>query len=479
MTAIAPAPALSGDLDWINAPAPSLAALRGRVVALGFWSAGSAYCHNLLDDLRTLQGKFSDGLTVLGIHVPKFDAERDPRAVVKAVNRLRVRFPVANDAGFVAWQHYGIRAWPSVALIDTQGQLVEIIAGDLRRGDIETRVAQLLDDAGDRGLRVYEAHDAHGGPQARPEPALPLAFPAGLAVTASHVYIADSGHHRVLECNHEGRILRQFGSGNPGFLDGGSSEASFQSPRGLALVRDMLYVADSGNHAVRRIRLLDGDIDTLAGNGRPGIPQPATDAKPEDMVLNAPWGLTGSLERLFIAMAGSQQIWEFDLARRSLRAAAGSGRLALADGAGATAAFAQPAGLALVQQTLYVIDSAGSALRSLHLSNGTVQTLIGQGPFEFGNEDGSRATARMQYPLALALDPEAPVLWIADAYNDCLRSLRLGGGELTLVDMPYRLHQPGAIAAADGAVWIANTAAHELVRYEPATGLVRRIPVGE
>ena len=479
MNDLALAPELSGDLDWINAPAAQLGGLRGRVVVLGFWSAGSAYCHNLLDDLRQLQARFSDGLTVLGIHTPKFAAEREQRSVLKAVNRLRLRFPVANDPGFVTWQHYGVRAWPSVALIDPQGHLVEIVAGDLRRGDLEARVANLLEDAGDRGLRLYHAHDEDLPAYAPPEPNLPLSFPSGLALTQSHIYIADSGHHRILECNHEGRILRQFGTGNAGLVDGPGAEACFQSPRGLCVVRDMLYVADTGNHALRRIRLLDGDVDTLAGSGRPGVPQNVADARPEDMLLNAPWDVTGSPERLFLAMAGSQQIWEYDLGRRALRVVAGSGRLAMADGTGGTAAFAQPAGLALVQQTLYVTDSAGSALRSVSLASGNVQTLIGQGPYEFGLEDGSRSAARMQYPLGIALDPSAPVLWIADAYNDCLRALRLGGGDLKRVEMPYRLQQPGALAVGAGMVWVANTAAHELVRFEPGTGMVRRIPVGE
>lgn len=479
MNDLALAPELATTLDWLNAPAPRLAELRGRVVMLAFWSAGSAYSHNLLDDLRVLQAKFSDGLTVLGIHTPKFDAEREQRTVLKAINRLRLRFPIAHDADFVTWQHYGVKAWPSVALIDAEGRLVEILSGDMRRGELETRVSHLLDQAGERGHRVYHPHDEDLPNQPRPEPSLPLCFPSGLALSPTHLYIADSGHHRILECNFDGRILRQFGSGNAGFLDGNSSEASFQSPRGLAVVRDMLYVADTGNHAIRRIRLHDGDVDTLAGNGRAGVPQQSVDARPDDIALNAPWDVTGSPERLFIAMAGSQQIWEYDLTRKAFRAAAGSGRLALADGAGATAAFAQPAGLALVQQALYVTDSAGSALRCLQLGSGNVQTLIGQSPFDFGNEDGSRATARMQYPLGLALDPTAPVLWIADAYNDALRSLRLGGGDLTRVDLPYRLHQPGAVAAGEGAVWIASTAAHEIVRYELESGLVRRLPVGE
>jgi peroxiredoxin len=469
------APELTAALHWINAPAPRLRQLRGRVVLLGFWHAGSVYCQNLLDDLRQLQGKHADGLSVIGIHTPKFEAERDERIVLKAINRLGVRFPVASDPEFSAWQHYGVRSWPSVAVIDTQGRLVEIGSGDLRREALDALVSQLLDDAGARDQRVYETAQ----PVLRPEPRLPLSFPAGLAVTQNHLYVADTGHHRILECSHEGRVLRQFGSGNPGYLDGGSADCSFQGPRGLSVLKDALYVADTGNHALRRVRLLDGDADSLAGTGRAGLPNGVLQGAAHEMALNAPWDVAGSFDKLYVAMAGMQQIWEFDLGKRTLRAIAGSGRLALADGAGASAAFAQPAALALVQQTLYVADSAGSAIRSVQLTSGSVQTLVGHGTFDFGDQDGTRSAARLQYPLALALDARSPVLWIADTYNNSLRMLRLGGGDLRRYELNYRLHEPAAIAASPGALWVANTSAHEVLRVDLDTGTVRRLPIGE
>lgn len=474
MTAPPPAPELSGSLEWINAPATALGQQRGRVVVLGFWHAGSATCENLLDDLRYLQGKHADGISVLGVHTPKFEAERSAKVALKAVNRNAVRFPVAHDPGFVTWQHYGIRAWPSVALLDPHGRLVEIRSGDLQREALDIAVAQLLEQAGADGHRVYESVQ----PALKPEPRQALSFPSGLCVTQSHLYVSDTGHHRVLECTHEGRILRQFGSGNPGFLDGGGGECSFQSPRGLTVMKDMLYVADTGNHALRRVRLLDGDVDTLAGTGRPGEPV-ATSGLAAALPLNGPWDVAGAFDRLYIAMAGSHQVWEFDLGKRAMRVVAGSGRAALADGVGQYASFAQPAGLAMVQQTLYVVDSAASAVRSVHLANGGVQTLVGQGLFDFGDQDGTRSAARLQYPLALALDPRSPLLWIADSYNNAIKMLRLGGGDLRRHEIDYRLHQPAAIAASPGALWIANTDAHEVVRIDLDAGTARRMPVGE
>src|SRR5690606_22281849 len=107
---------------------------------------------NMLVDLAYLQFRFADGLSVLGVHVPKFDAQRDPERIARAVNRLGVRFPVASDADAVAWQHYGVRAWPSAVLLAAQGRLVEIIAGDQQREVLEKRIARLLDEAGERGL---------------------------------------------------------------------------------------------------------------------------------------------------------------------------------------------------------------------------------------------------------------------------------------------------------------------------------------
>ena len=472
-TPLAAAPELPPALHWVNAEPQTIAGHQGRVLAILFWNAASPYCHNLIDDLARLQARFPLGLSLLGIHVPKFDSELDHRLVLKTANRLGVQFPVANDIHWVAWQHYGIQSWPSVALIDPLGHLRQVFAGDHQIGAIDAAIAALIDEVG--GAVVPPAPTRRIGA----EPRLPLAFPSGLAVGDNHLYVADTGHHRILECTHSGRVLREFGTGHGDLVDGPATDAAFRLPRGLALVREQLYVADSGNHALRRIRLIDGSVETVLGNGRPGEPREVSGAAIPGTPLNQPWDVTGTIDRLYIAMAGTNQIWEYDLSQAKLRPLAGTGEFGITDGATRSVLFAHPAALALVQQTLYVADSASSSVRAIQTQQQTVQTLVGQGLYEFGEQDGQRREARLQLPLGIALDPTSPQLWIADSYNGTLRKLRLGGGEMTTHPLPQPLLQPTALAAGAGSLWIANSGAHEVLRHDFATGKVVRLPIGE
>lgn len=468
----AAAPELPTSLDWLNAPPQRLEAHRGRVVAVVFWNAASAYCHSLLEELQRLQARFPVALSLLGVHLPKFDAEIDGRTVLKVANRLGLPFPVANDRGWVAWQHYGLQSWPSVALVDTRGRLREVFTGDDQGPALETAVQKLVDEVGGAVLGVDPPRRLGA------EPRLPLAFPSGLAVGENHLYVADTAHHRVLECTHSGRILREFGTGHGDLVDGQPEDAAFRSPRGLCLVRESLYVADTGNHALRRIRLLDGVVETLAGNGRAGSVREGG-GKAVDMPLNQPWDVVGTMDRIYIAMAGANQVWEYELGPGRLKLTAGSGELGIADGNARAAMFAHPASLALVQQTLYVADAASSAIRSVQLAQGQVQTLVGQALYEFGDHDGQRREARLQNPLGIALDPGSPVLWIADSYNASLRRLRLGGGDVATHPVAHSLEQPAALAAGASSLFIANSGAHEVLRLDLGSGKLSRLPIGE
>jgi hypothetical protein len=468
------APTLHPSLNWLNADAQTIAAQRGRVLALVFWNASSAYCCNLIDELNRLKARYPFGLAVLGVHVPKFDAEVDGRTVLKAMNRLGVGFAVANDRSWITWQHYGITSWPSVALINPDGELREIFSGDDQASALDAAISGLIDEVGGPTSMPAEEASLRGAEERKT-----LAFPSGLTLTDSHLYVADTGHHRVLECTFEGRVLRQFGTGYPDLVDGPASEAAFSSPRGLCVLRDAVYVADAGNHALRRIHLTDGRVETLLGNGKPGQPQEGIPAHPADCQLNQPWAVTGAYDRLFIAVAGCNQIWEYELGHTRMRFVAGTGELGIADGPGRNAMFAHPAGLALVQQTLYVVDSASSAVRTIHLQGNVVETMVGHGLYEFGEQDGRRRDARLQFPLGLALDPVAPVLWVADSYNASLRKLRLGGGEMTTHNLPQSLNQPAALAIGHETLWIADAGAHEVLRQDIRTSLLTRLELVE
>src|SRR3546814_3088199 len=93
---------------------------------------------------------------------------------------------------------------------------------------------------------------------------------------------------------------------------------------------------------------------------------------------------------MHIATAGDNRIWTYNLGKRELRLLAGSGALGVSDGSGNRASFAQPVGLATVQQVLYACDAAGSAIRSVNARSGQVTTLLGQDTWNFGKADGAR-----------------------------------------------------------------------------------------
>ncbi len=471
-----PAPEFPNGLQWLNLAEPlRMSQLRGRITALAFVNAGSAWCQQRLSDLAILRRRHPEQLQVVAIHVPRFDHERDPRRVLKRMHRQAHDFPIAHDADWVLWQHYGIEAWPTVVLIDEQGRIRDKVIGDAPVRDLDAQIAKLRSESVPQSMNIELIELRRNR-----EPDLPLCFPIGLAIGPQHLYVADSGHHRVLECEFNGRIRRQFGSGGPGFIDGPMELAAFQQPMGIALQRDTLYVADAGNHAVRRIKLGNGDVDTLCGAGRPGQPTPGVVTDPRAVALDQPRSLAVSASNtLCIGTAGDSRIWSYDLSDRSLKLLAGSGVLGLVDGEGESAAFVAPSSLAIVQQILYVCDESASAVRSVHLRSRQVTTLLGQDPWSFGKIDGSRSDALLQQPQALALDGTTPVLWIADSGNDCLRTLRLGGGELTTVNLPQTLHAPAGLAVANGVVWIADTDAHAVLRYDTADGSLRQIPIGE
>ncbi|HEX6832363.1 MAG TPA: thioredoxin-like domain-containing protein [Rudaea sp.] len=475
MTARTIAPELPSGLDWINASQPpSLAALRGRVVLLNFWTFDSVNCTNALPDVKYLENKYHDGLTVIGVHTPKYDYQRQAAPVLKAVNRHHIRHAVVNDPEFKLWQAYGVQAWPTMALVDAQTQLAAVVPGEGRRDQVDAMIARLLDEAAGNDQRVYETSVA----MVRPEPRMPLYFPTKLLVAGSSLWVADSGRNRILECNFDGRVLRQFGSGNPGLVDERGQEAGFNTPQGLAMLRDALYVADTGNHALRRIRLHTGEVETVAGTGTIGhdVPNEGVDAR--NISMSSPADVAAVGDKLYVAVAGQHQIWRFDPARNALAVVAGSGHLGTGDGTGIAASFAQPSALSVVGEQVLIADAAGSAIRSLRVADAQVTTLIGAGLYEFGDDNGKRESARLQNPLAVCADPRG-VAFVADSYNGKVRVLNLRTGELRSLNLQYRFLEPAGLALGGGALWVANTNAHELVRIDIGSGQIRRVPVGE
>jgi len=408
---------------------------------------------------------------VVGIHSGKFDAEKEVSAVAEAMARNGIDHPVGTDSDHVVWDQYAIRGWPTAVLVDARGYAVAWFRGEPELGKLTAWVQAALDDGRARGvLAAGPAEFQRPGPGETG----PLAFPGKvLALSGGGLAVADSGHHRLLLLDAAGKLVRAVGSGLEGFSDGPADVASFRSPQGLAERDGALYVADTGNHAVRSVDLLSGRVETLAGTGRKGegAIQPAADAR--TVSLRSPWDLTFLGDTLWIAMAGSHQLWRLDVRSGALSAGAGSGREGLDDGPLAEATFAQPSGLATDGHVIYVADSEASAIRRVDPAAGTVRTLAGEGLFDAGLRDGPLARARFQHPQGLALD--RGVLWVSDTFNGAVRRISLADGQVSTV--ARGLAQPGGLTVTAGRLVVADTDHHRLVTPTPGTGAVAPVPL--
>jgi len=456
------APELVGRGGWINSRQDlSLRSLRGKVVLLDFWTFCCINCLHVLEELRPLEERFGDALVVIGVHSPKFAHERDHEALERAVVRYGVRHPVLDDPERATWDQYGVRAWPTLYLVDPEGYATAAFEGKGNASKLEGEISRMISEHRRQGtldetpIEMFSPAINSGS----------LGFPGKVATGPGNLLaIADSGHNRVVvaragEAGDAAEVLALAGSGARGAADGGSDEARFIDPQGLLFLDEKtLLVADTGNHLIRRLDLPNQTISTVAGTGvqaRWG----ASGGAARETALNSPWDLEMWDGMVVIAMAGPHQLWILDLEKEEVGGLAGSGVEGLADGPVQTAAMAQPNGLSSDGERLWFVDSETSSLRYLDRS-GRLATAVGTGLFDFGYNDGPATEALLQHPLGVVVASGAPV--VCDTYNSALRRYDLTRGELTTLARDG-LNEPSGAAPLGVDLVVADTNNHRLV----------------
>ncbi len=139
------APEISGITHWLNSRPLTLASLRGKVVLVDFWTYGCINCVHTLPHVVDLYEKYKDrGLVVIGVHAPEFAYEKSTSGVAAAIKRHHIRYPVAQDNNFAAWNAYGNQYWPAQYIVDQHGRIVYQHAGEGAYGTIENTVRGLL-----------------------------------------------------------------------------------------------------------------------------------------------------------------------------------------------------------------------------------------------------------------------------------------------------------------------------------------------
>ena len=141
-------PSLDGGTQWLNAEPQSIPALRGKVVLVNFWTYSCVNCLRTLPYINAWAQKYADrGLVVVGVHAPEFAFEKDRSNVEKALQQLKISYPVVQDNGFRIWRAFNNQYWPALYLVDAQGRVRHHQFGEGGYAATERALNELLREA--------------------------------------------------------------------------------------------------------------------------------------------------------------------------------------------------------------------------------------------------------------------------------------------------------------------------------------------
>ena len=387
--------------------------------------------------LHELEQAYPDELVVVGVHSAKFDNEGQTANIREIVQRYEVTHPVVNDAGFDVWNSYrpfGVNAWPTFAVIDPRGNLFAVQSGEIPYEAFDRVVGTMSACFGQNGELNTEAI-----PQIAPElsyaPPRILNYPGKVLADpdGGRLFIADSVNHRIVVADLESyEVQAVIGSGMQGYDDGSYTETQFYKPQGMAIQGDTLYIADTFNHTIRAVDLTEETVTTIAGTSIQGrVVLTGEDFPALTTDLRSPWDLTfgDDPNTLYIAMAGTHQIWTMDLEAGTLSPFVGNGREAQLNRRLANSELAQPSGLYYEGDMLYFADSESSTIRvadiaadQLAVVSGTTRNSL----FTFGDADGAPGDSLLQHALGVVGDGDG-TLYIADTYNSKIKQVTIDG----------------------------------------------------
>jgi thiol-disulfide isomerase/thioredoxin len=471
------APELDGGVAWLNTGKPiTLKDLKGKVVLLDFWTLCCINCIHVMPDLAKLEKKWANELVVIGVHSAKFENEKNSESIRKALLRYDIKHPVVNDADQKIWTAYDASSWPTLVLIDPEGNFLGQTSGEGKFELLDKVIGKIVEEHRKKKT-LDEKPMRFDTAKFRDKVDSPLYFPGKVVADekSDRLFIADSTNHRIVITDLKGNKVAVAGNGTPGRKDGAFAAAQFDDPQGMAVKGDLLYVADRKNHLIRELDLKALTVKTIAGTGEQDRDR-AEGGPALERGLNSPWALYLDKDRLFIAMAGHHQIWTIDLKEKHLAPFAGDGRENIRDGPHDIARFAQPSGLTSDGKYLYVADCEVSAIRKVPMDGqGRVTTLVGRGLFDFGDRDGPgrvedpadrEAEAKLQH--AIGVQYYDGKVYVADTYNSKIKAIDLKDGTVTTFigakkddkDPPF--NEPAGLSLANGKLYVADTNAHRI-----------------
>ncbi|HEV2170115.1 MAG TPA: hypothetical protein VGR40_04160 [Candidatus Binatus sp.] len=260
-----------------------------------------------------------------------------------------------------------------------------------------------------------------------------LDFPAGLATDGRAVYVANSRNNTVEAIDATTHSMRNLAGKlfQEGSNDGVGESARFNSPDGMTILGQNLYLCDTNNSDIRQINVSNGTVTTIAGTANISGTEDGTGSAAH---FNLPTQIATDGTALYVADSGNSTIRRITLADMKVKTVGGqAGTTGKTDGGSDKSLFSGPRGVAVDKKAIYVADTGNDVIRKIDIS--TLQTSILAGTGEEGDKDGPAAQAQFNNPGALCTD--GTMLYVLDADNHSVRKIDLNANtvaKLTLVN---------------------------------------------
>ena len=310
-------------------------------------------------------------------------------------------------------------------------------------------------------------------------------YPEGIATDGVYIYIADTGNHviRKIEINSSTVTTIAGKRGQAGFKDGTGVNALLKAPIGITIMNSALYVSDTDNHVIRRIDKDSGETITVAGTASAAG---NSDGIGISALFNYPFGLTNDGEFLYVADTFNHTIRRVEIQTGEVITLAGkAGEGGYTDGSLMDARFFYPSDLEVKGGELFIVDLGNDVIRVIDLSYGTVNTIAGTSRVT-GFADGPVGVGNFNSPVDIAIIGD--YLYVTDMENNSIRSVNISTGEIaTIAGAPSytgatddtgdksRFSTPGGITMEGSTLYIADTFNHIIRKVDAETGAVTTI----
>ena len=405
---------------WLNVLTPlQIDDLKGKIAILHFFNSSCIECINSIHKLKDLDERFPNSFAIIGVHSPIFENEKNQNFVKKTIFKYDINYPVINDFDNDLLNKFKVSKNSAFLVFNINGKIkAEFYNHNSLRDTIKLATKLYYKNKfslSDHKIPVVLEKDS--------------SISNVLSMVSKIIYVdkfsyknrtipaiilANSGANSILVTNLNGEIILKIGNGFKGFVDDDLSNSRFFSPQSIAYHDKKIFVADTGNNALRQIDLESGTVKTLIGTGSKG--EIFTDKKIETLLENTSLSLPNDLEfypdksTIAINNAGTNQIMAYDIKNKKLFILAGNGESDEVDGIYPNNSFKQINDMAVDGDKLYLIDGITSSLRVLN-RDGNLKTIF--------NGDIAVNKNKLQNPRGIIVDETG--IYIADSLNHAIK----------------------------------------------------------